>query len=72
MWLSFALACTGIFALVLHGFLLLQGGAEFRTAISIAVLAGTGLVSAAQLAVVLHASQRSAASAGESPAPSRS
>jgi hypothetical protein len=53
LWMSVALACAGILALLLHGLFLLQGRPEFRTAASLTVLAGTGLVSFVQATVAV-------------------
>jgi hypothetical protein len=52
LWLSLAVAMAGVFALVVHGWFLLQGRPEFRTTASIAVLIATGLVSVMQAVVV--------------------
>ena len=44
-WMSLALASAGLAAFAIHSALLLQGGAAFRTATSIVLLAATAAVS---------------------------
>jgi len=51
LWCSVVLASAGIFALTVHGMLLLQGGVEFRVPVSILLPIAIGAVSIAQLAV---------------------
>ena len=58
LWLSLALAAAGAFALLVHGWFLLQGRPEFRTPASIAVLVAAGLVSALQATLVTGALRR--------------
>ncbi|MFN8544787.1 MAG: DUF6713 family protein [Candidatus Binatia bacterium] len=47
LWASLALAAAGLFALIVHGGLLLAGHAEFRAAASVGLLAAVGAVSLA-------------------------
>ncbi len=53
LWMSVALACAGVLALLIHGSFLLLGRPEFRTAASLAALAAAGLVSFVQLGVAV-------------------
>ena len=55
LWFSLILAVSGIFALTVHGLLLLRGGTEFRTPVSILLLISVGAVSIAQFVVTLRA-----------------
>jgi hypothetical protein len=55
LWFSLILAVSGIFALSVHGLLLLRGGTEFRTRASVLLLISVGAVSIAQLVATLRA-----------------
>jgi hypothetical protein len=49
LWASMILAGAGVFALAIHGTMLLAGGSEFRVPVSIFILLSTGVVSVLQL-----------------------
>jgi len=55
LWFSLILAISGLFALAVHGLLLLQGGTAFRAPASVLLLIGIGAVSIAQLLATLRA-----------------
>ena len=55
LWFSLILAGSGIFALTVHGLLLLRGGTEFRTPASILLLISVGAVSLAQFVATVRA-----------------
>jgi hypothetical protein len=58
LWMSAALAAAGLSAGAIHGALLLSGGREFRTPVSIAVIAATALLSLLQLWAAARALRR--------------
>jgi hypothetical protein len=58
LWFSLILAVSGIFALTVHGLLLLRGGTEFRTPASILLLISVGAVSLAQFVATVRAFSR--------------
>ena len=58
LWASVVLASGGVFALVAHGTLLLQGGTEFRVPVSISLLAAIGAVSIVQVSAAARALRR--------------
>lgn len=55
LWFSLILSVSGIFALTVHGLLLLRGGTEFRTPASILLLISVGAVSLAQFVATVRA-----------------
>ena len=58
-WHEWVLVAGGLFAVIIHTYFLLQGGAAFRLPASLALLVTTFLLSLAQAATLLRA--RSAA-----------
>jgi hypothetical protein len=58
LWMSAALAAAGLSAGAIHEAFLLSGRPEFRTPVSIAVIAATALLSSVQLWVAARALRR--------------